>query len=69
MPTLFGNGDLVADDPEAYIYFKTKHGIRFTGMPAFKGMLKDDEIWQVTLFLKHMDKLPASVDSSWKSMK
>jgi hypothetical protein len=34
------------------------HGIRFTGMPAFRQNLSDREIWQMALFAKQMDKLP-----------
>ena len=67
-PTLFAHDD-VTDDPEGVIYWKAKHGIRFTGMPAFSPMLKDKEIWQVALFLKNMDKLPAPVEEHWKAMK
>ena len=68
-PTLFGNGDFVTDDPEGSIHWKAQHGIKFTGMPSFSKSLSDKEIWQVTAFLKKMDKLPAPVDSYWKSMK
>jgi len=68
-PTLFGNGDTVTDDPEGWIHWKVEHGIKFTGMPAFAPMLSKNEIWQVTMFLKDMDKLPAKVDAFWKKMK
>jgi len=67
-PTLFGDGDLVADDPEGSIYWKVEHGVRFTAMPSFKPILSNNEIWQVTLFLKHMDKLPPSVEKYWNTM-
>lgn len=68
-PTLFGNGDTVTDDPEGFIYWKIDHGIKFTGMPAFSPMLKPNEMWQITMFLKHMDALPPKVDDAWKQMK
>ncbi len=68
-PPLFASGDSVTDDPVGSIYWKVNHGIRFTGMPAFNSMLKDNELWQVSLFLKNMDKLPPPVDATWKSMK
>jgi mono/diheme cytochrome c family protein len=67
-PTLFAT-DTVTDDPEGFTFFKIQHGIRFTGMPAFATMLKEKEIWQLTAFLKHMDKLPPKVSSYWKDMK
>jgi mono/diheme cytochrome c family protein len=60
--------DGVEDDPEGVTYWKVKHGIRLTGMPAFSGALTDQQIWQITLFLKHMDSLPVSVDKAWKSL-
>lgn len=58
----------VEDDPEGVIYWKVKHGIRLTGMPAFSPTLSEDQIWQTVLFLKHMDSLPAGVDKIWKSV-
>ena len=68
-PTLFGRGDLVTDDPEGETYWRVLHGIKFTGMPSFKSTLNEKERWQVTLFLKNMDKLPPKVDAYWKIMK
>lgn len=65
-PQLAGDG--VEDDPEGVIYWKVKHGIRLTGMPAFSGTLSEEQIWKVVLFLKHMDALPAGVDKVWKSV-
>jgi mono/diheme cytochrome c family protein len=32
------------------------NGIRLTGMPAFKHVLSDTEMWQVSLLLKNADK-------------
>lgn len=68
-PPLFANGDMVTDDPEGHIYWIIDHGIKFTGMPAFNTMLKKDEMWQMALFLKHMDKLPPKAAAMWKDMK
>jgi mono/diheme cytochrome c family protein len=59
--------DGVEDDPPAVTYWKIKHGIRFTGMPAFGG-LSDDQIWQITLFLQHMDGLPPGPKRSWERL-
>ncbi len=55
----------VEDDPEAETYWKIAHGIRFSGMPGFAESLPQTEMWQVALFLKHMDSLPVSVKSAW----
>lgn len=57
--------DGVEDDPEGDSFWKIKHGIRLTGMPSFGYTLKDQEIWTLALFLKHMDKLPPAVQLAW----
>jgi len=57
--------DGVEDDPEGYSFWKIKHGIRLTGMPSFEYTLKDEQIWTLALFLKHMDKLPPEVQKTW----
>jgi mono/diheme cytochrome c family protein len=61
--------DGVEDDPEGITYWKVTHGIRFTGMPAYGATLDDEQRWQLALFLKHMDQLPAAPDRVWKSLK
>jgi thiosulfate dehydrogenase len=60
--------DGVEDDPEGKIYWKVKHGIRLTGMPSFSKTLKDEQVWQVTLFLKHMDSLSPQLKKEWDSL-
>lgn len=61
--------DGVEDDPDGVTYWKLAHGIRWTGMPAFGRTLNGTQLWQLTLFLKHMDKLPPAVDRSWHAVK
>ncbi len=60
--------DGVEDDPEGVTYWKVSHGIRFTGMPSFGQALHDEQIWQVALFLKHMDSLPPEAERLWKAV-
>ncbi len=60
--------DGVEDDPEAVIFWKLVHGIRFSAMPSFKKTLADDDLWRITMFLKRMDKLPSAVDAQWKKL-
>jgi mono/diheme cytochrome c family protein len=31
-----------------------ENGIRMTGMPRWKGLLQDNEIWQVVLYIRHL---------------
>ena len=65
----FAAGDDVTDDAEGKIYWFINHGVKFTGMPSFNKMLSEKEMWQVTLFLKNQNNLPADVSAVWKAMK
>ena len=58
----------VEDDPEGESFWKIKHGIRLTGMPAFGQSLSDQQIWTLALFLKHMDKLPPPAQQAWQQV-
>ncbi len=60
--------DGVEDDPEGYSFWKIDHGIRWTGMPSWKGSLTDQQIWTLALFLKHMDKLPPAAEQAWQKV-
>ena len=46
----------VTDDPPGETYWKVSNGIRLTGMPAFKDVLSDTQMWQVSLLLANADK-------------
>jgi thiosulfate dehydrogenase len=52
------NGDVVgvSDDPPGETYWKVTNGIRLTGMPAYKELLTETEIWQVSVLLANADK-------------
>ncbi len=56
------------DMPENQNFYIIQHGIRFSGMPAWKQVFSEQEAWQVTTFLSHMDKLPPQVSAAWKTM-
>ena len=66
-PQLGSHG--VEDDPEGVSFWKVKHGVRWTGMPAWKASLTDQQIWTVALFLKHMDKLTPGAQQAWEALK
>jgi mono/diheme cytochrome c family protein len=52
----------VSDDPPGETYWKVANGIRLTGMPAYKGVLTETKMWQVSLLLANADKpLPPAV--------
>jgi len=54
----------VSDDPPGETYWKVANGIRLTGMPSYKQILSDTEMWQVSLLLANADKPlpPAALD-------
>jgi thiosulfate dehydrogenase len=58
-----GNGVVgVSDDPPGETYWKVANGIRLSGMPAFKNILNQTQMWQVSQLLAHADKpLPPEV--------
>jgi thiosulfate dehydrogenase len=55
------------DDPEWHIFYTIRTGVRYTGMPAWEKTLGTDDIWKVTMFLSHIDKLPPAVQDYWKT--
>ena len=55
------------DDPEWHIYYTIRTGVRYTGMPAWDKTLVNDDMWKITMFLSHMDKLPPAVQEYWKT--
>ncbi len=58
----------VDDDPEGETYWKIEHGIRFTGMPAFRRSLDEKSIWQITYFMKKAPKgLTGEAKSIWEN--
>ena len=61
--------DGAEDDPGGYSFWKIAHGIRWTGMPSWRGTLNDEQIWTLALFLKHMDKLPPAPEQAWKNVR
>ena len=52
------NNDVVgvSDDPVGETYWKVANGIRLTGMPSYKNILTDTQMWQVSLLLANADK-------------
>lgn len=56
-----GNVVGVSDDPPSETIWKVTNGIRLTGMPSYKGILTDNEIWEVSMLLSNADKALPSV--------
>lgn len=60
-PQLFTPDGSVTDDPVGVTYWKINNGIRMSGMPSFKGVLSDDQMWQIAALLARANKLPPDV--------
>ena len=60
------NSDVVgvSDDPPGETYWKVSNGLRLTGMPSYKEILTDNQVWQVSLLLANANKPlpPAALD-------
>jgi len=54
------------DHPEWHIFFAVRTGVRYTGMPAWEGVLSEQDIWKVTSFLSRVEKLPPMVQQYWQ---
>jgi thiosulfate dehydrogenase len=60
----------VEDAPDMLEYqnfYIVQHGVRLSGMPAWNESLTEAQMWQVTTFLSHMDKLPPEVSDQWRT--
>src|SRR3954467_3113080 len=58
----------IPHDPDNWLFWVTKHGVRMTGMPAWDGVMSDEEMWKVVAFIKHSDKLPPEAAAAWQKM-
>jgi thiosulfate dehydrogenase len=56
------------DMPENQNFYIIQHGIRLSGMPGWESSLSEQEMWQVTTFLSHMDKLSPELSEEWKAI-
>ena len=54
---------------DSQLFWTIKHGIRNTGMPAWRNMLSDDEIWQLVSVIENSHNLPPSVEAEWQAPK
>ncbi len=57
----------IPHDPPSWIFWVTKHGVRMTGMPAWSGILSDDDIWKIVAFIKNSNKLPPGTQAAWQA--
>ena len=50
--------------PDGELFWIVSNGIRMTGMPAFKPTHKDEEIWKIVAFLRHLPELTPDVEKA-----
>src|ERR1700733_2253522 len=55
VPEFFKDAPDMSDGQNFYII---RHGVRWTGMPAWSNTLSDTQIWELATFLANVDKLP-----------
>jgi mono/diheme cytochrome c family protein len=53
---------------ESQNFYIIQHGVRLSGMPAWSSSLNEQEMWQLTTFLSHMDKLTPQLSEQWKAI-
>ncbi len=58
----------IPHDPDNWLFWVTKHGVRMTGMPAWDGIMSDEEIWSVIAFIKNSSKLPPEAAAVWQAL-
>ena len=55
-----------ADMPENENFWIIQNGVRYTGMPGWKGTLSEQDTWKITMFLSNMNNLPPAVKAKWQ---
>ncbi len=55
----------VGEWTDAQLFRIVKHGVRFTGMPAWPTQQRDDEVWAMIAFLR---ELPAMDEATWRDL-
>lgn len=56
------------DMPENQNFYIIQHGVRLSAMPAWNKILSKQQLWQLTTFLSHIDKLPPQITAQWKAL-
>lgn len=53
-------GPVIANWDEEGLFQLVKHGVKFTGMPAWPTLVRDDEVWAVVAFLLRLPNMTAA---------
>jgi len=51
--------------PQWHTYYVVRNGIRYTGMPAWRHSLSEQDMWKVTAFISQVERLPPAVQDYW----
>jgi mono/diheme cytochrome c family protein len=54
--------------PDWQMFWIVKHGVRNSGMGAWKDLAPEEKIWQAVTFLSKLDSLPPTVAARWKKL-
>ncbi|HTN62228.1 MAG TPA: c-type cytochrome [Devosia sp.] len=52
--------EVVGDWTPRELFWIVKHGVKFTGMPAWPSQERDDEVWAMVAFLRRMPEMTAA---------
>jgi thiosulfate dehydrogenase len=58
----------IPHDPDSWLFWVTKHGVRMSGMPTWDGIMSDEEIWKVVAFIKRSNDLPPETAAAWQKL-
>ena len=53
----------------AELFWIVDHGIKMTGMPAWRGTMTEQEIWNTVAFLEAMPKMNAQDYARWRAQR
>jgi mono/diheme cytochrome c family protein len=57
----------VQENPDGQLYWIVANGIRMTGMPAFAPTHREEEIWMIVAFLRHLPEISAAEEKELKA--
>ena len=52
--------------PDWQLFWIVTHGVRYSGMGAWDGLMSADDRWKVVTFLSRLKSLPPDVQAQWR---
>lgn len=53
--------------PDWQLFWIVTHGVRYSGMGAWEGLMSTDDRWRVVTFLSRLKSLPPEVQADWRA--